>query len=280
MNLKYYNKVYIFIIKKIKSILIRIIPQNIRQKISSIIAILRGKRIFIVDKNSYSGDGLATNHITDFLKDDQFIQNYDEAAKGTNHKIIYRAYILNYFAEYSLRLFNDKKGCFIELGTHKGLMAKIILLNSKFENSKINFYLFDTFAGIPLDNILENEIKHVTSMNQKNYKEDVFEFVEKKFLEYPFVKLVKGKLPITLNQNNLNLDNIQFLHIDLNNAYSEIESIKILYDKLLPGAPVILDDYCYSEDYRSQKDAWDSFIRTKQMKILSLPTGQGIFFKV
>ena len=271
---------YIFIVNKFKSILIKIIPKKIRLKINSIIAILKGKRIFIVESNSYSEDGLATNHIVDFMEDEQFIQNYNEAAEGTTHKIIYRAYILNYFAEYSLKLFKDKKGCFIELGTHKGLMAKVILLNSKFENDKKKFFLFDTFEGIPLDNILKNEIEHVNSMNKNTYKENVFEFVKKKFLNYPFVKLIKGKLPTSLNQNNLDLDNIQFLHIDLNNAYSEIESIKILYDKLLPGAPVILDDYCYSEDYRSQKDAWDNFIKSKKMKILSLPTGQGIFFKV
>ena len=53
----------------------------------------------------------------------------------------------------------------------------------------------------------------------------------------------KGILPATLNNNSIILDDIKFLHIDLNNDYAEIESIKILYEKLFVGAPVILDDY-------------------------------------
>ena len=92
--------------------------------------------------------------------------------------------------------------------------------------------------------------------------------------------MVQGKLPQSLDNKSIDIDNIKFLHIDLNNAYAEIESIKILYDKLIIGAPIILDDYCYSELYREQKNSWDNFVKMKDMSILSLPTGQGIFFKI
>ena len=144
----------------------------------------------------------------------------------------------------------------------------------------MNFYLFDTFQGIPIEQLAENDKKFANDMNSSLYKEDIFQFVKKKFNDYNFVKLIKGKLPLTLNDKNINLNNIKFLHIDLNNAYAEIESIKILYDKLLTGAPIVLDDYCYSESYRTQKNAWDNFIKEKKSEILSLPTGQGIFFKI
>ena len=39
------------------------------------------------------------------------------------------------------------------------------------------------------------------------------------------------------------------------------------------GSVVVLDDYCYDELFRSQKNAWDNFIKTKNNTILSLPTG-------
>lgn len=264
----------------VKSIYRNIVPSLLREKIYKIRMLLQGT-IFIAQKDSYNEDGFATNHISDFLNDKIFIQNYNEAAKGTNHKAKYRAYILNYFAEYALKLFENRKdGCFIELGTEKGLMAKIVILNTNLKKRGINFFLFDTFEGIPLDNILKSEIKHVNHMNKNVYNKNVYEFIKEKFKDYPFVKPIKGKLPQTLNQENINLQNIQFMHIDLNNAYSEIESIKLLYDKLLPGAVVVLDDYCYAEAYRPQKDAWDDFIKTKNTKILSLPTGQGVFFKI
>ena len=66
----------------------------------------KGKKIFVVNNNSYCEDDLATNHITDFLKDKKFIDNYLEAAKNTNmekpsHRILYRNYIVNYFANLS-----------------------------------------------------------------------------------------------------------------------------------------------------------------------------------
>ena len=247
---------------------------------------LKGEKIFVVNKNSYCEDGLATNHITDFLKDEVFVRNYRLAAKNTNmsklsHRILYRSYVVNYFADYAIKKFQENKGCFVELGTHKGLMAKLIILNTDLINQNINFYLFDTFEGIPIDQVKDNlKRKFVEDLNASIYKEDVFKFVQKKFGDYECVKLIKGILPATLNNNSIILDDIKFLHIDLNNDYAEIESIKILYEKLLVGAPVILDDYCNSELYRDQKNSWDKFIEEKGMKILSLPTGQGLFFKI
>ena len=94
------------------------------------------------------------------------------------------------------------------------------------------------------------------------------------------VELVQGELQGTLNEKLNQINKIIFLHIDLNNTYSEIESVKLIYDKLVKGCVVILDDYCYDELFREQKDSWDNFIKTKNNTILSLPTGQGIFFKI
>ena len=265
----------------LKTIYRKIIPKKIRKKIYFIRCIIfKNHQIFLVKKNSYNEDGLATNHIVDFMKDEEFIKNYHEASKGTDHKIIYRAYILNYFAEYALKLFDSNEGCFVELGTHKGLMAKVILLNSNIGERNIKFYLFDTFTGIPLEHISNKEMSHVKFLNANFYNEDVYEFIKSKFSNYPFVKIIKGILPNTLLRSDIILDNIKFLHIDLNNQNAEVESIKILYEKLSKGAPVILDDYCYSEHYRSQKDGWDKLANTMGFKILSLPTGQGLFFKI
>jgi hypothetical protein len=267
----------LFITLMIRSIYRKLLSKNLRQKIFFIRQIINSKNTSSIF--SYYGDGLATNHITDFMKDEIFINNYFKAAEGTNHRIFYRAYILNYFANYALNLIDSERGCFVELGTHKGLMAKLVLLNSNIDKKKINFYLFDTFQGIPLENVKKDEIKHIKEINELVYKEDVYEFVKQKFSNFSSVKIVKGLLPDSLKSDNINLENIKFLHIDLNNAHAEIESIKILYEKISKGAPVILDDYCFSETYRTQKDAWDEFAKEKGFAILSLPTGQGFFLK-
>lgn len=266
----------------------RIITPNILRKIIFILRkiLFNPKEIFIVKNNSYNEDGLATNHVVDFLKDENFIKSYSEATKNNalgRHpgEIRYRAYIVNYFADYVLRKFKLEAGDFVELGTGKGIMAKVIMSNTNFniQNDR-KFYLFDTFSGIPELSKNTKELENIKNLNTRNFKGNYFQFVENKFSMYSNVELVKGELPGSLNGIINKINKIIFLHIDLNNAYSEIESIKLIYDKLSIGSIVVLDDYCYSESFREQKDAWDNFIKSKNNKILSLPTGQGIFLKI
>jgi len=47
---------------------------------------------------------------------------------------------------------------------------------------------------------------------------------------------------------------------------------------MVSGAMALLDDYAYV-GYGEQKKAFDKFSRIKGIKILSLPTGQGVYLK-
>lgn len=283
MDKNYIKKIYRFII-----------PTAIRRIIFILRTILfNSERIFIVKNNTYNEDGLATNHIVDFLKDENFIRGYSESIKddvmqGHLVQIRYRAYIINYFSNYALMKFKENKselgggGDFVELGTGRGIMAKVIMSNTSLKhrnNSK--FYLFDTFKGIPVSSAKNNqELENIKYLNKTLFNGDYFESTKSKFSMYPNVELVKGELPGTLNEKLHQINKIIFLHIDLNNVYSEIESFKLIYDKLAIGSVIILDDYCYDELFREQKDGWDNFIKTKNNTILSLPTGQGFFIKI
>ena len=275
------------IINNIKKFYEIIIPKFLQNFVRDLMIVKNNKNFFLVKKNGYSEDGLATNHVVDFLQDKKFLTSYDNATKNNElgihpGKIRFRAYIVNYFANYALKLARkNKKSNFVELGTGKGVMAKVIISNTKLNKKKnINFYLFDTYKGIPISKISTNEIKNTTFMNKNIFKGNYYEFVKKKFKKNKNVKLIKGILPETIKKNDYLLKNIVFLHIDLNNANSEIQSIRLLYDRLSYGAVVILDDYCYSEVFRNLKNKWDKFIKTKNNSILSLPTGQGVFFKI
>jgi hypothetical protein len=64
----------------------------------------------------------------------------------------------------------------------------------------------------------------------------------------------------------------------MNCAPPAIAAITYLWDSLVPGAIILLDDYAYV-GYRQQKLAMDEFSAGKQVKILSLPTGQGLMVK-
>jgi O-methyltransferase len=88
--------------------------------------------------------------------------------------------------------------------------------------------------------------------------------------------LVKGSIPDTLN--DVQIEDICFLHIDMNCALPEVEALKFFWDKMVKGGMVILDDYGWLY-HIEQKRAIDEFAKPKGINILTLPTGQGILIK-
>jgi hypothetical protein len=64
----------------------------------------------------------------------------------------------------------------------------------------------------------------------------------------------------------------------MNCSTPEVAAAEFFWERLVPGALLLLDDYAY-RGYRPQKVAMDRFAQTKASKILSLPTGQGLLIK-
>jgi hypothetical protein len=54
--------------------------------------------------------------------------------------------------------------------------------------------------------------------------------------------------------------------------------METLWDRLTPGAFVLLDDYAYN-GYRSQKIGIDAFARSRRISVLWLPTGQELIVR-
>ena len=92
----------------------------------------------------------------------------------------------------------------------------------------------------------------------------------------PTAALVRGKVPDTLG--TVVIPRVCYLSIDMNVVEPEIAAIEYFWDKLSPGAPVIMDDYGWSS-YRLQKEALDRFAARNGVTILNLPTGQGLLLK-
>ena len=55
-------------------------------------------------------------------------------------------------------------------------------------------------------------------------------------------------------------------------------SLEYFWPKLVPGGIIILDDYGYGNN-QEQKWAHDTWAASKRIKILPLPTGQGLIMK-
>lgn len=58
----------------------------------------------------------------------------------------------------------------------------------------------------------------------------------------------------------------------------EEAALDFFWDKLTPGAIVLFDDYWWLA-YKKQKEAHDRFAQRHGVKILLLPTGQGLLLK-
>jgi len=52
-----------------------------------------------------------------------------------------------------------------------------------------------------------------------------------------------------------------------------------LFDRVVPGAMVILDDYEWAGVYRGQKLAEDPWFEAREYRVFPLPTGQGFVIK-
>jgi O-methyltransferase len=198
-----------------------------------------------------------------------------EANKGGWPKgvpdVRWRTHIALWAAKQGLQL----EGDFVECGVHTGLFSVAICHALNFSTMKKSFYLFDTFNGIPLDNIAETEMERVVASNASYYG-DVFEIASRNFAPYPNAKLIKGNLPETLK--TVYLDKIAYLSVDLNNAAAEHSVITELWDKLVPGAIILIDDYAW-ETCEDQYIMWNAFAAEKGIAIATLPTGQGLLLK-
>jgi predicted O-methyltransferase YrrM len=64
----------------------------------------------------------------------------------------------------------------------------------------------------------------------------------------------------------------------MNNAEAEIGALEVLWDRVVPGAVVILDDYGWA-GCLEQKRAEDVFLTERGYQVLELPTGQGLLIK-
>jgi hypothetical protein len=224
-------------------------------------------------KTSYDLDGLTTVHNNGFMMEPDFIKAEKAgAATGSWASIQWRVHTNLWAASHCKNI----EGDFVECGTNKGGFAKAICEYIDFKNIRKNFYLLDTFDG--LDESLLTEAENAAGKKEffKNAYTDCYEQVKNTFANVPNVKLIKGSVPGTLAQ--VTSEKIAYLSIDMNNLVPEIAAMDYFWDKLSNGGMVVLDDYAYVT-YNLQYEAHNKWAKQKNIKILSLPTGQGLIVK-
>jgi O-methyltransferase len=224
---------------------------------------------------TYFQDGLYSQHNADFLKDPAFIRSYRIATAsdhgfGKDLHIEWRVFICLWAASQSL----TRDGDFVECGVNSGIFSRAITDYYSFEKLDRSFYLVDTFEGIPENQYLPSEIEH--GLLKRYHYVDKFQQVQETFSKYPNVRFVKGRIPETLPE--IATKKIAYLCLDMNAVVPEIAAAEYLWEFLVPGAVVVLDDYGFPH-HLVQKTAFDAFAADRGVRVMGLPTGQGIIIK-
>lgn len=218
----------------------------------------------------------------EFLKEPRFISAYQRAEEGlpasapirggnsVTH-IEWRAHVCCWAASHALHLPGD----FVECGVNTGFLSLTVCDYVNFNKSGKSFWLFDTFSGIPVDQINDRERK-LSREKQNALYPDCWETARKNFAPFPRAHLIRGKVPDTLPTQPI--QKVAYLSIDMNIALPERAAIEFFWPLLVPGALVVLDDYGWQQ-HESQKETMDEFARQAGVAILTMPTGQGLLIK-
>ena len=218
-----------------------------------------------VEATFFCSDNLITwNKNLSFLRDEFFVEILKSDKNSLTEKnIILRTYTLLYFAEIA----SSAEGDFLELGCHMGYTASKVIQKVDFTRTAKQYFLYDLFKWKEGD-----AHSHLACHDNPQ----MFEDVRKRFLEFDFVKIIKGSVPQSFSDGFP--EKIAFAHLDMNHPDPEAGALKAVLPKLSRGGVVILDDYGWW-GYSAQKLALDPIIKGNGLSVLELPTGQGLILR-
>ena len=226
----------------------------------------------------YDQDGLRSVHNHEFMRDPSFERAYDRgvSAAGSDYQWHWRVHVGLWAAASAAKLAGD----FVECGVNRGFMSSAIMNLLQWDSTGRKFYLLDTFSGVDERYVFPEEKANVMERSAQRIARGAntldVQGVRDNFSEWKNAEIVVGPIPETLPA--ITSEQIAFLHLDLNCSLPEVAAIETLWDRLTPGAFVLLDDYAYA-GFRSQKLGIDRFARSRNIAVLSLPTGQGLIIR-
>ena len=224
---------------------------------------------------AYDQDNLYTPHNHDFMADALFRKAYARGVRAAedDYHWHWRVHIGLWAAQCAARLPGD----FVECGVNKGFLSSAIMEYLDWDSLAKTFYLMDTFAGIDARYITDAErAADILERNRSEFYTSSLAGVQRNFAQWHNVRIIAGAIPDTLAA--VSAQRIAYLHLDMNCAPPEVAAFEHFWDRLSPGAPVLLDDYAY-KGFESQKHAMDLAAAAKNVAIASLPTGQGLLIK-
>jgi Macrocin-O-methyltransferase (TylF) len=230
---------------------------------------------------AYAQDGLISVHAHTFMRDPAFIRAYARGVKAIGGTDTYRWHWRIHVGLWAAKVASALVGDFVECGVNRGFLSSAIMEFLDWNSLERDFFLLDTFTGLDPRFVsdLERE-RGALRANTENLRSGFYvhgvEEVRANFAEWPRARIIEGPVPETLQR--VTSSRIAFLHLDMNSAPPEVAAITWFWERLVPGAPVLLDDYAYL-GYTPQRLAMDEFARAHGVAVCSLPTGQGLILK-
>jgi O-methyltransferase len=233
---------------------------------------------------SYNANNIVTWYQSvDFMSDPRFLSAY-RRGMDSGHQIMrppgsredihteWRTMISCWAGQHATRIPGD----FVECGVNTGIVSLAICEYVDFNKTEKSFWLFDTYCGIPPEQISKEELKAGRIQENVSYYPECYELAKRNFAPFPKAHLVRGRVPDTLA--SVPIEAVAYLHLDMNIAYPERAAIEYFWPKMSVGGIVLLDDYGWTP-YRAQKDTLDEFARLNGVEIMMLPTGHGLLIK-
>ncbi|MGA2231124.1 MAG: TylF/MycF/NovP-related O-methyltransferase [Tepidisphaeraceae bacterium] len=213
----------------------------------------------------FVGDNLFTWGKNNSMLDDQaFMKAWSSnLADQADQAILWRRYVLACAAFHCVHLDGD----FVECGCYLGVGVKTVADYLGGIEFPKQFWAYDLFEHTP-------GMRHHA---MPEHGPELYGRIRKKFSPYPQVKVIKGEIPCVFAANSP--QRICYLHLDLNEPDAELAALESLFDRIVPGGMLILDDYEWAMNYRRQKLAEDPWFEARGYRVIPIPTGQGLVIK-
>jgi hypothetical protein len=230
----------------------------------------------------FIGDGfLTTRPVGNFTK--KTVESYEKGVFTDTPSHLHRYnYTIFRFQAYNWAVSNalQLEGDLVEIGVWWGILsyASIEYHESKLNNKR--FHLVDAFGKLDNDSIDEHmsNMPYISNRSNSKYEEDIFDKVKDRFRGKP-VCFHRGYVPEILETDKGIPDKICFLSLDLNNSEAERKSIEFLWDRIVKGGYIYLDDYgC--QGHEDTRLMYDNFFEDKGCNILITPFSSALVVKI
>lgn len=160
--------------------------------------------------------------------------------------------------------FNKVQGDFVECGSWNGGSGAII---SSLAVNKV--WLFDSWEGMPEASSEDIKIKSKKVIGEKGMALSSFDkanhlLFRKLRLNPDDISLVKGWFENTIPTLKDKIEKISLLHLDCDWYESVKFCLENLYDKVVDGGYVVIDDY---GSWSGSKKAVDEFLRERELRV-------------